>query len=233
MKAALVMLVPLAFPALAGEGAIAGKVLDATSRKPVPAAVVTALMPGWPPAAATTRTGAGGAFLLPALAPGRYAICVQAGDLYLNPCQWEQPAAAFSLESGQTIDAAAIYLAPASVVTIDLLDRQDSSNHVLEAGRPAPINLGVWGPRGLYHPARPAGRATLGGAFLPLRNVYRYQIGVPCDVDLILEASSAGANLGDAAGQALPANSSRLPFRQSSRDTTPRTFTFTLLPLQP
>lgn len=214
-------------------GSVAGTVVDARTLKPVAAALVAAVKQGTPPLGRNTKTGGAGDFQIQTLPAGKYALCVQAGDGYLDPCQWGGTPVAVALDAGQAAAGISVRLATASVVNIDVLDPQDALSQKTKDGRRPDITIGVWGPNGLYHPVRASGRSILMGGPQGARYAHRYQIGVPRDTALRLHLASADVKLGDAAGVALSGNVSQQPFEQVTGDTTSMSFTFTVLGLLP
>lgn len=210
----------------APSGSIAGAVLDAESLKPIPAALVMAVGSG-APLSRNTRSGADGVFHLSGLAAGTYSICIQAaGGAYLDPCQWNGRPATVTVAPGREVSVAPVKLAPASVVQIEVRDAQNLMNGKTKDGRVPNLSAGVWGPAGLYYPARLAGGPAVSGA---AGMIYGFQVAAPRDTALTLAVSSGDLQLGDAAGTALSGNASRQGFVLTTGDTGPRTFSFTLL----
>src|SRR5207237_121551 len=107
-----------------GVTSISGTVLDAKTSKPVPAALVMASRSGAPPLTKNTRSGGDGAFQIQGLTPGNYSLCVQAGEQYLDPCQWNGSPAGVVLVAGQAVAGIKIALTPASVLNIQVRDAQ-------------------------------------------------------------------------------------------------------------
>ncbi|MBI4873844.1 MAG: carboxypeptidase regulatory-like domain-containing protein [Acidobacteria bacterium] len=214
-----------------GTAGIAGTVLDAKTRKPIPAALVMAIQSGLPPLSRNTRSGPDGAFQIQGLPAGKYSLCVQAqGDGYLDPCQWDGSPATVTLVSGQAAAGVALALAAASVVYVQVRDAHRVLSQKTRDGRRPELTLGVWGPKGLYYPARASG--SLGAEGGPLGGM-AYQIAVPRDTALKLHIASRDLQLGDAAGAALPGNATQQAFQHAAGDARPQSFAYTVLGLLP
>ncbi len=215
-------------------GSIAGTVLDAKTLKPVPAALVIASRAGNPPFATHTKSGGDGAFQIQGLATGNYSLCVQAAsDQYLDPCQWNGAPTGVTLASGQAATGVRISLVPASVLNIQVQDAQRTLSQLTKDGRHPNLTLGVWGPRGLYYPARLTGGTTATVSILGGIATYSYRVAVPRDTALSVYISSRDLKLGDASSVALPTNASQQAFRHATGDVNPKGFTFSVLGLLP
>lgn len=213
-----------------GVASIAGTVLDAKTMKPVPAALVMASRSGAPPLTKNTRSGGDGAFLIQGLTGGNFSLCVQApGDQYLDPCQWNGSPTGLRLASAQAATGIKIMLIPASVMKIQVKDAQKALSQLTKDGRRPDLSIGVWGPSGLYYPARavsaPTGTAGPQTSF----TTYSYQLAVPRDTALKFYIASRDLKLGDANGVALPANANQQAFQHATGDANPKSFTFTVL----
>ncbi|MBI1898166.1 MAG: carboxypeptidase regulatory-like domain-containing protein [Acidobacteria bacterium] len=231
-----IFLLLLVMPAAVGQtgtGRIAGTVLDAKTQKPVPAALVTAIRSGLPPLTRHTKSGGDGAFAIQGLAAGNYSLCVQAqGDGYLDPCQWSGRPSTVALVSGQAAAGVSLRLTAASVVNIEVRDAQKLLSQMTRDGRRPELSVGVWGPNGLYYPARAWGGPST-GAPGDLYSGIAYRIAVPRDTALTLYIASRDLKLGDAFGAALPGSTSRQTFQHASSDLNPKSFAFTVLGLLP
>ena len=234
MKYILVLLLAvhaaLAQTGTTGAASISGMLVDAKTLKPVPAALVVASRAGAPPFTRNTKSGADGAFQIQGLAAGNYLVCIQApGDQYLDPCQWNGTPTGVTLVSGQSATGITIALAPASVLNVAIKDAQKALSQLTKDGRRPDLSIGVWGPRGLYYPARavssPAGVAGP-RAGVPM---YSYRLPVPRDTALNFYIASHDLKLGDANGVAIPANASQQAFQHATGDANPKSFTFTVL----
>jgi hypothetical protein len=217
-----------------GAASISGAVLDAKTLKPVSAALVIASRAGAPPFTRNTKTGGDGAFQIQGLAAGNYLVCVQvAGDQYLDPCQWNGAPAAVTLTSTQAATGIKIALTTASVLNIQVLDAQKSMSQLTKDGRRPDLRVGVWGPRGIYYPARAVSGPT--GAAGPQASVstYSYRLGVPRDTALNFYIASHDLKLGDANSVALPANAGQQAFQHATGDSNPKSFTFSVLGFLP
>lgn len=232
MKGLLILL--LIVPAVTGQtgtGSIAGVVTDAKTGQAAADALVVAVREGAPPFSRSARAGADGAFQVEALPAGRYSLCVQAGSGYLDPCQWAGTPAGVTLGAGQAAAGEMVRLAAASVARIEVLDAQDLLNQKTKDGRRPAVTLGVGGPRGLYYPARAAGRSIVTGGGQGAQAAHVFEIGVPRDTALQLQVTSGDLKLGDEAGVALPGNGSQQAFQHGSGEAKPKSFTFTVLGL--
>jgi hypothetical protein len=106
-------------------GSIRGTILDAKTLKPIPAALVIASRAGAPPFTQHTKSGGDGAFQISGLTSGNYSICVQAaGDLYLDPCQWNGTPTNVTLAAGQNTTGISVKLTAASVLNVQVQDAQ-------------------------------------------------------------------------------------------------------------
>lgn len=229
----VVSLFCLLIPVARGETArITGTILDAKTGKPMPAANVMAVREGLPPVAKNTRSGGDGAFEIEGLPAGDYSLCVQVrGSAYLDPCQREGRSGV-TLKTGQTAAAIAVRLQTGAVVSIGVEDPGKLMEQRSKNGRQPEFTTGVWGPKGLYYPARLV--SSPGGmAGMPGMNEYRYEVIVPRDTALTLHVSSKDLRLGDANGMALPANASREAFEHRSAEANSKSFRFTVIGLLP
>ncbi len=234
MKYILVLLLAvhaaLAQTGTTGAASISGTVLDAKTLKPVPAALVIASRAGTPPFTRNTKSGGDGAFQIQGLAAGNYLVCVQGpGDQYLDPCQWNGTPAGVTLVPGQAATGIEISLTLASVLNVQVKDAQKALSQLTKDGRRPDLSVGVWGPRGLYYPARAVSAPTDTGAPQAGIPTYSYQLAVPRDTALNFYIASHDLKLGDANGVALPANASQQAFQHATGDANPKSFTFTVL----
>lgn len=216
-----------------GTASIAGTVLDAKMLKPIPAALVMAIHNGLPPLSKNTRSGGDGAFQIQGLQPGKYSLCVQApGRGYLDSCQWNAGPITVTLVSGQAAAGVALRLTAASVLNIQVQDAQKVMSQRTKDGRRPEVTVGVWGPNGLYYPARASGGPTAAPNQTEA-NICSYQISVPRDTALKFHIASRDLKLGDAAGAALAGNASQQSFQHATGDANPKGFAFTVLGLLP
>ena len=214
-------------PAPAG---IAGTVVDLKTSKPIPAALVMASRSGASRLTRTTKSGGDGAFRIDGLMGGSYSLCVQpSGDQYLDPCQWSGTPTTVALAAGQNAGGILLKLTQASLVNIQVRDAQKVLNQLTRDGRRPDLSIGVWGPNGLYYPAPAQASQVSAGTLQPGIPTYSYQLAVPRDIPLNLHIASRDLKLGDAAGVALPANSSQQAFRNPAGDANAKTFTFSIL----
>jgi hypothetical protein len=234
MKYILVLLLAvqaaLAQTTQTGTGSISGTILDAKTQKPVPAALVTASRAGAPPFTRNTKSGADGAYQIQGLTAGNYLVCVQAsGDQFLNPCEWNGSPAGITLASGQAASGIKIALTPASVLNVQVNDAQKALSQLTKDGRRPDLSIGVWGPRGMYYPARAVSAPTGPTGPQASTPTYSYKLAVPRDTALNFYIASRDLKLGDANGVALPANASQQAFQHATGDANPKSFTFTVI----
>ena len=205
-----------------GIASVAGTILDAKTQKPIPAALVIASLTAPPPLSRHIKSGGDGAFQILGLPAGKYTLCVQVtGDQYLDPCRWNGSPTTITLVSGQTASGIAVRLTAASVMRIQVQDAQKVLSQKTRDGRRPELPVGVWGPKGLYHPAHAAGSAG------------NFQIAVPRDTVLKLHIASRDLKLGGDKGASLTANARQLAFQHTTGDLTPKSFSFTVLGLLP
>jgi hypothetical protein len=224
------LLLPAAFGQTA-TSSIAGSVFDAATKKPIPAAWVTAIRSGLPPLSVNTKSGGAGEFQIQGLAPGTYSLCVQTPDQeYLDPCQWNGSPMTVTLTSGQAAAGISLSLAGASVLNIQIQDAQKVLSQRTRDGRRPELSVGVWGPSGLYYPARALAASGAGGMG---QEGLSYQVAVPRGLALRLHVVSRDLQLADSAGKALAGNVSQLALLLAADDFKPRNFTFTVLGLLP
>ncbi len=212
-----------------GTASIAGTIQDAKTLKPVPAALVIASRAGTPPFTRNTKSGGDGAFQIQGLTAGNYSLCVQAGNQYLDPCQWNGSPAGVVLGAGQAAAGVKIALTPASLLNIQVRDAQKVLGQLTKDGRRPDLSVGVWGPRGLYYPAHAVSSPMDTVGSQPGLSTYSYQLGVPRDTALNFCIASRDLKLGDDKGVALPTNASQQTFQHATGDANPKSFTFSVL----
>ena len=158
---------------------IAGTLMDGKTLKPVPAALVIADRASAPPFTRNTKSGADGAFQIQGLVPGNYSICVQAtNEQYLDPCLWGTNPVGVSLIAGQASTGISMKLTAASVLTVQVNDGQKVLKQLTKDGRRPDLSVGVWAPRGLYHPARAESSAA---PVVGTQSATTYRLAVPRD----------------------------------------------------
>jgi len=226
IRVSLLLALPAAFAQTTRiQGTVTG-----VKNKPVSAALVIAVQNGLPPFTARTKSGADGGFQFQALPAGRFSLCVQAGDEYLDPCHWSGSPAIVTLLAGQAATGVSLRLTSASVIDIQVKDAQKLLSQKTKDGRRPDLTLGVWGPKGLYYAAHPSGYTAAPGN---PQSAIVYHIAVPRDTALKLHIASRDVKLGDAAGALLPANASQQAFQHATGDPNSKSFAFTVLGLLP
>jgi hypothetical protein len=220
-----------------GTASAAGTVVDGKTHKPIPAAIVAAIRADVPSLRKAVRSGGDGAFRIDNLPAGPYSLCVQtAGEAWLDPCQWNGTPAGIVLTPGQAATGVSLRLAAASVLKVDVKDPAKLLEGKKKDGRRPDLAVGVWGPGGLYYPARALTRP--GGAASPQsagtgQMTYGYRLTIPRDTPLKLHVSSKDVRLGDAAGTALAGSAVQQTFQHAAGDENPKSFVFTVLGLLP
>jgi hypothetical protein len=138
-----------------------------------------------------------------------------------------------TLVSRKAATDVALRLAAASILNIQVKDAQRVLKQKTKDGRRPELTLGVWGPKGLYYPARAVGTSDVTGGPQPGANTYSYQIAVPRDTALKFYIASKDVKLGDALGSRLSGNASQQAFQHATGDANPKNFEFTVLGLLP
>jgi hypothetical protein len=234
MKYSLVFLL-VVYPALGqtkttASASVSGTVIEATTLKAVPAALVTASRAGAPPFSRNTKSGGDGAFQIQGLEAGDYLVCVQAmSGPYLDPCQWNGNPVGIKLSAAQAAIGIKIALTPATVLNVEVKDAQKALRQLTKDGRRPDLSIGVWGPRGLYYPALEAGVTPGNAAAQASATARTYRLAIPADTPLNLHVASRDVRLGDANGVALPNNASQQAFQHAKGAGNQRSFTFTVL----
>jgi hypothetical protein len=181
-----------------------------------------------------TKSGGDGAFQIQGLSTGSYSLCVQvSGDQYLDPCLWNGSPTTVTLAYGQNARGISLKLTAASVLNIQVQDAQNALGQLTKDGRHPDLTLGVWGPKGLYYPARASGSSPAAASLQGGVSSYSYRLAVPLDTALNVYIASHDLKLGDAAGVALPANASQQAFQHATGDPNPKSFSFSVLGLLP
>ncbi len=159
-------------------------------------------------------------------------MCIQAGDQYLDPCQWGGTPPVVALAAGQNISGTAVSLAAASVVNIQIEDTQNALSLKTPDGRAPNLRVGATGPQGFFYPARQVGLGTPSLAH-PGGRTYAYRLATPPNTTLNLSVGSKDLKLGDQAGVALAGNLSSASILSAIAGASPASFTFTVLGLLP
>jgi hypothetical protein len=134
-----------------------------------------------------------------------------------------------AVASGQYVTAVALKLAPASVLSIQVRDVQGVLALMTKDGRRPDLTLGVWGPKGLFHPAYASGGPVIQEGVAG----YGYRLAVPYDTPLSLYAASHDLKLGDASGTAFPTNTSQQSIQYKTGEPSPKSYSFSVLGLLP
>jgi hypothetical protein len=217
-----------------GPAGIQGVVVDAKTLKPISTAWVMANRTASPPLSKRTKSGSDGVFQIQGLAAGTYSVCVQdAGDQYLDPCQWNGNPTTITLASGQNATGISVGLTAASILNVQVQDPQQALSQKTKDGRRPDLNIGVWGPKGLYYPTHAAGGQAVGTAAQAVSRSYSYRLAVPRDTALKLHITSHDLKIGDANGVALPANANQQAFQHATGDPSPKSFSFVVLGVLP
>jgi hypothetical protein len=197
-------------------GALRGSVMDSQGLPVVGAQVSYQLLV--PPAfssdgsnsagsAGTVTADASGAFLLPALATGNYALCVTVLSLpYLDPCVWQQPATA-QVSAGTTATQS-IVLTKGVFLKVRVND---------PAGLLPQLVDGIWTPRKLIVGVKYGNGAYQGTDNTGVDGGGRdYQLIVPVDVPFKLWLFSRDVVLKDASGAVVDTSGSMIPFQATA-----------------
>ncbi|MGJ5814495.1 carboxypeptidase-like regulatory domain-containing protein [Paludibaculum fermentans] len=214
-------------------GSISGFVLERSTLQPVPAALIMAFQDGSAPSAKNTQTGADGAFLIQDLSGGTYTICVQAGEAYLDTCQWTDLNTSIVLAPGETSTGILVKLAAASILAIEVRDAQKLTSQITKDGRRPELSLGVWGPKGLYHPAYPVATVPAPHGTQNTMGANTFHISIPRDTPLNFYAGSRDLVLGDANGAVIAGSENQQAFQHRTGDAKPPSFTLTVLGQKP
>src|SRR5438067_1393326 len=164
----LIGLVAFRFLLLAqgGSGSIQGTVTDAQTQKPIAGALVTVMRNGLPPLSQSLPAGPDGSYQAKGLPAGTYTLCAQVpGDVYLSSCQWTGTGAGVTLTAGQVSTGNVLALKTGSVVKVHLQDPGQFLNQQTKAGHDPRVTMGVWGPQGIFYPARLAAKNQNGADF--------------------------------------------------------------------
>ncbi|HEY3838511.1 MAG TPA: carboxypeptidase-like regulatory domain-containing protein [Bryobacteraceae bacterium] len=213
-------------------GSIQGTVLDQGNNKAISGAYVTATRSGLPPSSQTVKSASDGSFQLQGLSAGTYTVCVQVvSQAYLNPCDWSgngrapvNPANSVSINAGQKSTGTTLKLQTGSILTVKMQDTAQLLNQKTKSGYAPDLMLGVAGPARTFHQMRAAAADATGTT---------YQVVVPFDMPLNVQVKSRALKLGDATGAALAANATTQAFQHATGESNPKTFTFTVLGLNP
>ena len=213
---------------------ITGKLLDAKTAKPVPAAWVIANRKTAPPLSKHTKSGGDGSFQIQGLTAGAYSLCVQTpSEQYLDPCGLGGSPAAVTVATGQTVNAGSVHVSPASLLVVHVQDAAGLLTQLTSAGRHPDLALGVRGPNGMFYPAHPQGGKLVAASVAGQTKSYTYQVAVPFDTAMSVSIASRDLTLGDANGMPLAAAASAQAFQHVTGAASFQSFTFSVVGLKP
>jgi hypothetical protein len=206
-------------------GSIQGSVVDARTQQPLSGALVIARAAASASAVQSVKAAVDGSFLLQNLAPGKYSVCVKAGDsAHLDPCDWGQATYDVTLGAGQKSLANHVAVPLGSVVKIRIQDTSQWLFQKTKTGFVPDLLVGAFDPHGIFYPASVVNRDIRG---------LNLELVVPFDTPLALSVASKAAKLADSNGIALPAGASQTAFQCASADSTARSFLFTVTGIIP
>lgn len=118
--------------------------------------------------------------------------------------------------AGQSVAGVSPELVPASVLTITVSNPLQSLAQKTSDGRTPGLALGVWGPKGLYHPAHSSGKLGAIAGPSAAAASYSHRLAIPLDTALNFYIASHGLQLADSTGVAQPGNASRQSFQHAT-----------------
>ena len=102
---------------------VQGAVTDASSKKPISGAYITAIRSGLPPASQTVTSAADGSFRLDGLSSGTYTLCTQVpGGGYVNPCSWLPNPPTVTLAAGKAVTGVQLKLDAGAILGVRVND---------------------------------------------------------------------------------------------------------------
>jgi hypothetical protein len=226
---ALFALSASAFSAVAQNTAsIQGTIVDDSTGKPVPGAVVMASRNSPPAVRRTATSSFDGTFQISALAAGAYDLCAQMPttlDSYLSTCHWGSAPTAVAAAGGQKSTGITLRMKAASVVKIHIDDAGKFLNQKNKNGFYPDLLMGVWSG-GMFYPAHPANKGAVASD---------YQVAVPFDAALKFSIQSRGLALGDAHKNPLPNNADQQAFQHAANVNAAArpSFSYSILAIKP
>jgi hypothetical protein len=187
---------------------VSGTVVSATTNKPVPGAIVTAIRTTTPPLSERATTPANGTFQLSNLPAATYRICVQvpAGG-YLNPCTWTRNPTTVTLTAGKSAAGVALKLTPGSKVNVFIADPSNVLSQVGKSGQAPPVSMGVRTPLGIIEPFIMRSASKTGS---------QHEATIPFDSAVPIWIHSAKLALTQVGATAVPASGLSLPVTHPS-----------------
>jgi len=208
-----------------GTASIQGTLSDATNKKAIAGAFVSAVRSGLPSTSRTATTAADGGFQIGSLPAGDYSMCIQVpGDGYLNPCQWSGTATKVTLAAGQKSTGNVLKAAPGSVLQVRVDDPGQLLGTKTKDGRDPHLLVGVWGANGLFYPLHTGSKDNAGA---------NLQLTVPRDTALKLHVASRDLKISGANGTTVSSSGDQQSFQHGSGDSNPKSFKYTITGLVP
>jgi hypothetical protein len=204
---------------------IQGSVADATNKKPISGALVSAIRSGLPPASQTVTTAADGSFAVGSLSAGTYSLCVQVpNDSYLNPCDWNGLATKVTLIAGQKSAGNQLSILSGSTLQVRVDDPGQLLGKKTKDGRNPHLLAGVWGVNGLFYPLHTASKDSSG---------VNLQLTIPRGTTLKLQVASLDLKMADANGAALSAAGDQQTFQHGNGEGNSKSFKYTITGVKP
>jgi hypothetical protein len=204
--------------------AIQGTVVDTTTGKAIPGAIILATSNARGAATHSATSAHDGTFQIPSLPSGTYSICVQPPHPnvlggYLHSCHWGNYPTALSLAAGQKSTGNTFRLQRGSVLRIHIDDSKQLMHQKNKDGSSPDLTMGVWNSTMFYSPI-----TVISGP-----SMADYLMTVPLDTNLKFSISSQHLVLGDAKKSALSANADVQTFQHASNAIAPKVFGYTVL----
>ncbi|MFN3327048.1 MAG: carboxypeptidase-like regulatory domain-containing protein [Bryobacteraceae bacterium] len=171
-------------------------------------------------AVASARANETGTFNIRDLAAGSYAICVQTpGQLYLDPCIWDDPEAKVTLAANQTRRDMRLTVRTGARLRVRITDENRLLAGSAREGAEGHVEAGIWMPNGLYLRlpivARDSGQS--------------HEIVVPTGTSLHLSLTMTGVALYEKDGDGLPPGRAAIAVNIPKGEAS-KTFEFTTAP---
>lgn len=181
---------------------ITGLVHDAATNATIAGARVTSTSvaaPGAAPSVARTKSLNDGTLAL-AVAPGKHAVCVDAGTLYLDPCRW--PASNIFIDTAQSLSLD-LPLTRGVFLVVSVSDPTGAA----QAARQASPSLAKVPAPPVSAMLRPATGPPIPVPFVAsIPAGAMFSMLVPPDTPFTLTVTSSALALADASGKPLPSN---------------------------